>query len=159
MLLVLSGHALMAQSTITLTSKDLKPLIGAWQGSLTYLDYTTGEPYTMPADIDIKRIGKTHQYTFFNKYPDEPKANSTDKVSLSADGTEFNKEKLTSKRRLPNKGIEFTTEVLGQDGNDNKPALFRHTYTITKTTYTCRKEVQFVGTTAWIKRHEYSYKR
>lgn len=38
--------------------KDFNSLIGSWEGSLTYLDYTTGKPYTMSADIEIKRLEK-----------------------------------------------------------------------------------------------------
>ena len=33
--------------------KDLAASTGSWQGKLTYLDYSSGKPYTMPANIKI----------------------------------------------------------------------------------------------------------
>ncbi|MEO5942700.1 MAG: hypothetical protein ABIP30_15405 [Ferruginibacter sp.] len=33
--------------------RDFDKLVGSWEGSLTYLDYSSGKPYTMSADIEI----------------------------------------------------------------------------------------------------------
>ena len=139
--------------------KDFKILAGSWQGTLTYLDYSSGKPYTMPADMDIIRIEKTNKFSFSNIYPKEKSANSVDTVTISKDGNYIDKELVKSRLRLPNGNIEIITEELGEDGNDNKPATFRHTYTFGKTTYSNRKDVQFAGDTKWINRHEYSYTR
>lgn len=35
--------------------EDLKTLIGSWEGSLTYLDYQTNKPFTMPATVVVKQ--------------------------------------------------------------------------------------------------------
>ena len=139
--------------------KDFYKLSGTWEGSLTYLDYSSGKPYSMPADIEIKRIGKTNKFVFSNIYPNETSANSIDTISISADGKYIDKELVKSRRKLPNGDIEIITEEFGKDGNDNKPATFRHTYTFGSTTYKNRKDVQFTGETEWINRHEYSYKK
>jgi hypothetical protein len=48
---------------------------------------------------------------------------------------------------------------MGKDGNDDKEANFKHTYTFGATTFKIRKDVQFIGEKVWINRHEYSYKR
>lgn len=148
-----------AQNKFKTIKKDFEKLTGSWQGSLTYLDYTSGKPYTMPADIEIKRIDKTNKFIFSNIYPNETNANSTDTVSVSSDGKYIDKETVKSRRKLPNGEIEIITEELGNDGNDNRAAMFRHTYTLGATTFRTRKDVQFIGETEWIKRHEYSYKR
>ena len=140
-------------------AKDFKTLAGSWQGTLTYLDYSSGKPYTMLADIDIKRIEKTNKFSFSNIYPKEKSANSVDTVTISKDGKYVNKELVKSRHKLPKGKIEIITEESGEDGNDNKPATFRHTYTFGKTTYINRKDVQFIGETKWINRHEYSYTR
>jgi hypothetical protein len=148
-----------AQISFKTIQKDFYKLSGAWEGSLTYLDYSSGKPYTMLADIAIQRIGKTNKFVFSNIYPNEPNANSIDTISISTDGKYIDKELVKSRRKLPNGDIEIITEELGKDGNDNKPATFRHTYTLGLRTYKKRKDVQFTGETEWINRHEYSYKK
>jgi hypothetical protein len=139
--------------------KDFDKLIGSWEGSLTYLDYSSGKPYTMSADIEIKRIAKTNQYSFANIYPKEKSANSIDTITISKDGKYIDKELIKSRHKLSNGDIEIITEEPGKDGNDHKPATIRQTYTFGKTSYKNKKDVQFVGVTEWINRHEYSYKR
>ena len=139
--------------------QDFAALAGNWEGSLTYLDYTTGKPYTMPANVAIKRIGQTNRFSFSNSYPKEQSANTTDTLTISGDGRYIDTELVKERNVLTNGDIEIVTEEKGKDGNDNKSALFRHTYTVGKTQFTRRKEVQFEGEPNWIKRHEYTYQR
>ena len=148
-----------AQTNYKNLMKDFQKISGNWKGSLTYLDYSSGKPYTMSADIDIKRINKTNKFTFSNIYPNETSANSIDTIIISTDGKYIDKELVKSRKKLPNSNIEIITEEMGTDGNDNKPAMFRHTYTFGKTTYKKRKDVQFAGEKEWVNRHEYSYTR
>lgn len=148
-----------AQVSFKTIQKDFEKLSGTWEGSLTYLDYSTGKPYTMPANLDIKRLGKTNKFLFANSYHKEKSANSIDSLSVSTHGKYINKEFIKSRRKLPNGDLEIITEEKGKDGNDNKPATFRHTYTLGSTTYKNKKDVQFTGTTEWINRHEYAYKK
>jgi hypothetical protein len=148
-----------AQMSFKTIQRDFYKLSGTWEGSLAYLDYSSGKPYTMPANLEIKKIGKTRKFTFSNIYPNETSANSIDTISISADGKYIDNELVKSRRILPNGDIEIITEESGKDGNDDKPAIFRHTYTLGATTYKNRKDVQFSGESAWINRHEYSYKR
>ena len=50
-ILIISGiDSVNAQS---LQVKDLSNSVGSWEGKLTYLDYSTGKPYTMSANIKI----------------------------------------------------------------------------------------------------------
>jgi hypothetical protein len=148
-----------AQISFKTIQKDFDKLSGTWEGSLTYLDYSSEKPYTMPVDIVIKRIGKTNKFIFSNIYPNEKSANSIDTVSISTDGKYINNELIKSRRKLANGDIEIITEEYGKDGNDNKPATFRHTYTLGKTIYKKRKDVLFNDKIDWINRHEYSYKK
>jgi hypothetical protein len=39
--------------------KDLSRSVGSWEGKLTYMDYSTGKPFTMLANI---KIGLTKNY-------------------------------------------------------------------------------------------------
>ena len=137
---------------------DFKNLIGSWEGTLTYLDYSSGKPYTMSANVEIKRIGKSNKFIFSNKYPNETSANSSDTLSISLQGKHIGTELVISRKILKNNEIEIITEENGIDGNDNKAATFRHTYIINKSTFRKRKDVQFKGEREWINRHEYSYK-
>ncbi|TAF34610.1 MAG: hypothetical protein EAZ67_02970 [Cytophagales bacterium] len=148
-----------AQINFKTIQKDFYKLSGYWQGSLTYLDYSSGKPYTMPADIEIKRMGKSNKFILSNIYPNEKSANSIDTLSISTDGKYIDNEMIQSRRKLHSGDIEIITEAQGKDGNDNKPATFRHTYILGKTIFKKKKEVQFEGEKEWIKRHEYSYTR
>jgi hypothetical protein len=137
--------------------EELQPLMGNWQGSLTYLDYTSGKPYSMPANVEIKQIGRSNQLLWTLQYPDEPEANSTDTIALSEDGTQFDGEPIQEIRHDEDGTTRITTMINGVDGNDDRPALLRHTYTMNNDSLTIRKDVQFVGENNWIERHEYSF--
>lgn len=138
---------------------DLHTLLGKWKGSLTYLDYKSGKPYTMPADLEVVAVDRKTQWEFSNIYPDEPEANDKDTLRLTDRGRMFDGESIKSKQRLPNGDLVLVTEVTGTDGNDDQAALIRHTYTIGKLVYEVKKEVRFVGTEQWVLRHTYRYSR
>jgi hypothetical protein len=146
-----------AQTTYKTLVKDFQNISGNWTGSLTYLDYTSGESYSMPADVEIKRIKKKNLFTFSDIYPDEPHANSVDTLILSMDGKYINDELIVSRKKLANGDVIIVTTRTGTDGNDNKPASFRFTYTLGKASFIKRKDVQFEGESEYINRHEYAY--
>ena len=148
-----------AQPDLKTLSKDFQRLSGRWKGTLTYLDYTSGKPYSMPADVYITRVVGTRLYLFSHLYPDEPKANAVDTLRLSPDGKMIDQEIIRSRLKLPGGGVEIITEETGVDGNDQLPATFRYTYRIGKDFFSQRKDVQFAGQTEWIQRHEYVYRR
>ncbi|MCL9807225.1 hypothetical protein NAT51_16965 [Flavobacterium amniphilum] len=137
--------------------KDLKNLIGKWEGTLTYLDYQTNKPYTMPANIEVSFINSNH-FLYKNIYPKEPKANSIDTLKIALNGQELNNDRITSIKRTKN-NIIIVTEVDGNDGNDQKKALLRTTYSLDKSKFSISKDVKFDGTSTWIKRHDYSFKK
>jgi hypothetical protein len=148
-----------AQINYKLVIKDFKKLEGSWDGSLTYLDYSTGKPFTMEANVEIKRLHKTNNFIFTNIYPKEASANSSDTIAISTDGKYIDDELIKSRTKLDKGIVIIISEQIGNDGNDNKPALFKHTYTFQKKKFSIKKEVQFVGTMDWVKRHEYTYIR
>ena len=51
------------------------------------------------------------------------------------------------------------TEIEGEDGNENKKAILRHTYQLISNTYSIKKEVKFEGSDIWVKRNEYLLNR
>jgi hypothetical protein len=142
------------------TPTDLKVLEGNWVGTLTYLDYKSNQPFTMPANTTLRQSNDNPNiYLRSIGYSTEPHANQKDSLIISKDGSMIDDFKVVSNKKLKNGTVEIITEKKDVDGNDNKPALIRHYLTITANTYTNRKDVQFEGTTKWIVRHTYSFKK
>ena len=146
--------------TSMIDTATINLLIGNWKGSLTYLDYKTNKPFTMPADLQIRRLANSNsQLVYSNFYPNEPDANDHDTVTIAQGGAMINNEVVKVRSVLPNGDIQIITEYVGFDGNDHKSAIIRHRYIIGKSNYTARKEVRFKDEAEWIKRSEYSYSR
>jgi ketosteroid isomerase-like protein len=137
--------------------KDLEKAIGTWRGTLTYLDYSSGKPYTMPADLIVSFIDEKKGLVRVFEYPDEPKANSKDTLQLQKDGLFLNEAKIVSNEIEPTGNFTLVTEYNSVDGNDNKKAIIRNTYTLKNNSLSMKKDVQFIGTNNWIKRHEYQF--
>lgn len=160
---VLLAAEIYGQDTIStpdetiITSGDLKNLIGEWTGTLTYLDYSSNKPYSMPANLIVKQGGNENQYLLSTNYPNEPKANSKGKITVSKNGKQLNKKDLKSKERLPDGQIQLITEYVGKD--NNKKAFIRNIYILGEKQFIIRKEVRFENTNEWLKRNEYNYKR
>jgi hypothetical protein len=137
--------------------KDLSASVGSWEGKLTYLDYSSGKPYTMSANINIGLTADGKGYVMAYEYPKEPQANSKDTTFIQDNF--FGKDKIVAFENAPGGGYTLVTEVEGTDGNDNKKAVLRHVYLVTSTSFSITKEVKFEGTELWIKRNEYLLNR
>jgi hypothetical protein len=133
--------------------KDLSASVGSWEGKLTYLDYSTGKPYTMSANIKISLTENKDGYIMGYEYPREPQANSKD--TTYGKGKLFGKDRIVEFSKEGIDGFKLVTEVDGEDGNDHQKAILRHTYLLKSNSYSITKEVKFDGTTNWIKRNEY----
>ena len=48
--------------------KDLAGSIGSWKGNLTYLDYSSGKPFTMLANIKISLTADSRGYIMAYEY-------------------------------------------------------------------------------------------
>lgn len=153
-LLLIVCLSTMAQS---LQSKDLSASVGTWKGTLTYLDYSSGKPYTMAAYIKISLTENRKGYIMRYEYPDEPHANSVDTTYIK--NQLFGKDKIVECKKATDGGFTLVTEREGEDGNDHKKAILRHTYILNAATYSVVKDVKFEGTDKWIKRNEYLLKR
>lgn len=142
-----------------ISSRDFKGLIGCWSGSLTYLDYTSNKPFSMPVTITVKDFSNSNLVICSLEYPKEPAANALDTIFISKDGRLLNNETVKTKRVFGKDSLEIVTEITGVDGNDNKPAILRHTYLLGRNNYSIRKEVHFAGQNDWILRNEYKLVR
>ena len=137
----------------SLQVKDLANSVGSWEGNLTYLDYTSGKPFTMLANIKISLTADKKGYIMAYEYPKEPHANAKDTTAIV--GSLFGNDKIIEFKRDSADGFTLVTEVDGEDGNENKKAILRHQYLFLKNTFTITKSVKFQGTDKWIKRNEY----
>ena len=133
--------------------KDLAASTGSWKGELTYLDYTSGKPYTMLANIKISLTADNKGYIMSYEYPKEPQANAKDTTYVN--DKLFGKDKLVEFNKSTDGAFTLVTEIAGEDGNDHKKAILRHTYTLKSNNYSVVKDVKFDGTDVWIKRNAY----
>jgi len=134
--------------------EDLKTALGDWTGSLTYIDYQSNEPYTMPANLQVKPGKNSLELVLHNVYPNEPKANGKGKFKISAGGQKLNNEPVAAKEIL-NDGVKIITEYNGKD--NNQKALIRNTYILRSGSLIIRKEVRFGDSDQWLKRNEFAY--
>ncbi|MBT8209782.1 MAG: hypothetical protein KJP14_04575 [Eudoraea sp.] len=136
---------------------DLGIISGKWKGTLTYLDYSTNKPFTMPANVSVERGKNEYQVQLFITYPKEPNANSKDKIIISKDGELLNKSRVTSRETLTNQEVKITTEYSGKD--NRKKALIRNVYIFGTHRFIIRKEVKFSDSADWLMRNEYNFVR
>lgn len=155
----LSFYPSYSNSDSTIKPKDFKNLVGCWKGSLTYLDYTSNKPFSMPANIIVKDFKTNNNIICSFIYPEEPGANAPDTIFITKNGRYLNNEEIKTKKKFKRDSLEILTETEGIDGNDNKAAKIRHTYTLGRNTYSIKKEVQFIGQSQWIIRNEYKFIR
>lgn len=152
-----------AQSTTTnsfdgrITADDLESVKGEWTGSLTYIDYSSNKPYSMPADLTVEEGKNQFQYILKYSYPNEPHANSKGKIEITKDGMRINKKDVVSIERTEFDGLIVKTEHSGKD--NKKKATIRNVYIISEDKFVLSKEVKFEDTTEWLKRNEYSFTR
>lgn len=144
-------------STYRFQISTLTSSVGHWQGTLTYLDYSSSKSYTMPAEIDISYTSNKTGYIRAYTYPNEPKANTTDTTYTKESGKYFGREKVVSFVKSNSKDFTLITEFDDVDGNDKKEATIRHKYKLEGNSFIIRMDVKFKGTTEWINRHEYQF--
>ena len=140
-------------------TNDLKLAIGNWEGMLTYVDYTSGEPFKMPANLKVEQGGNEYKLKFYNSYPNEPKANGSSQLIISKNGKLINGKTIVSRNTTEDGVVELIVEYLGKDGNQNKKAVIRLVYTLGKQVLMIRKEVKFQDNDVWLKRNEFAYKK
>ncbi len=141
----------------SITPNDLEVVKGEWTGTLTYLDYTSNQPFTMPADLLVEEGKNQFQLILNYRYPKEPHANSKGKFQITEDGTRINKNEVISIERREKDGLIVQTEYSGKD--DNKKATIRNVYIIGEEQFVIRKEVKFKDSSEWLKRNEYRFER
>lgn len=141
------------------SANDLRPLEGKeWVGSLAYLDYSSKRKTSIKSNITVTRSSKDKlTWVFAMKYPLEPDANHTEEVKLSPDGGSFDGETVIERTKLSNGVLRIVTSKPGKD--DGRDATFRHTYLISRSSFSFRKEVKLESTTDYFERNTYTWTR
>ena len=142
-----------------LTISDLNKLTGTWKGILTYVDYTSSKPYSMPADIIVKATDDNIALVISYEYPDEPHANNSDTLQVNQGGLFLNNEKIISSKFDESGDFLIVTTHQDYDGNDHRAATIKHTYALKGNSFSIKKEVKFKGEKVWIKRNEYQFSK
>lgn len=143
---------------LKLKPADLDVLVGGrWTGKLTYLDYSSNKKTTILSNLVVEKSNESRTWYFRNEYPNEPKANQTDTIALSKDGSIIDGETLTDISRASDGGIKFITEKSVLDNGIER--LYRFTYMISKTRFSVKKEEQRKGKDDFLERNVYEYTR
>lgn len=111
----------------------------------------------MAANITLSLTQDQKGFIRLYEYPKEPHANSKDTTYIR--GNLFGKDQIVEFNKEPSGDFQLVTEVGGEDGNDRKKAVLRHTYLLKEKQFSILKEVKFVGADQWIKRNEYQLQR
>lgn len=136
---------------------DFNLVLGEWEGTLAYIDYSSGEPYTMPANVKISQSKKKNKWNLVISYPNESSANEKDNLKLSKNGKRLNKMNVVARERIESEVLQIITEKTGKD--NKKKATIRNIYILGKNQMILRKEVKFEDSLEWLVRSEYNYTR
>ena len=158
-LLLAASTAASAADLPALRTTDLQMLTGQpWTGTLTYLDYRSNRPVSIRSTLIVSRPkGDEPVWIFDYRYPDEPKANSQETVTLGTDGTTLNGEHVVERTSVAGERLKVVTEESGMD-NDRKAAI-RYTYSIGATSFSIKKGVRYEDAQEYIERNRYEWTR
>ena len=159
LLLCMGATGLQAQVADSMSRSYFLAICGNWQGQLTYLDYTSNKPFTMPAFVTVSPTADSNSFVLYTRYSEEPKANAADTLSLKNNGRFINDERVISRTKTLSGHWEIITENAGVEGNENRQAIFRHIYTIGPNEFIRRKDVRFTDEAHWFTRYTYSFTR
>jgi hypothetical protein len=132
------------QSSAVVLPSDFARLEGdAWHGTLTYVDYSTNKPVTIPCSLRVSRAGND-AWNWATGYDDEPHANSDSIVRIIDGGLAINRagavERVVTRVATAAGEVRIVTEYEGQD--NDLPATIRNEYTISKTQFFVGKRVR-----------------
>ncbi|MGB5008363.1 MAG: hypothetical protein WBO39_15610 [Ferruginibacter sp.] len=141
-----------------LNSGDLDMLSGKWAGELTYLDYTSNQQESIRSFLTVVKK-RNSLYRFSYSYPGESGRDGVDNFRVSEDGTAINKMKIVEYAKIPGGGFKLVLEEKGKDGNNHRPAVFRHIVERSGEKLVLTKMVKFNGEDEFFQRNRYVFNR
>lgn len=136
--------------------QDFETIVGDWQGTLTYSDYSSGKQVIIKSNAMVSRVSE-NQIEYTVSYPDEPWEDTQAVVKLSEGGRLLDGHVVTNRSVVEQGEILLTTMHLGED--DNRPADIRLTYSLSPTDFKIQKDVRFSGSQDFLFRNVYAFAR
>lgn len=156
LLMACSPSVEFAKEGPTASSKDFSVIVGDWQGTLTYNDYSSGEITVIASRASVTSVADNNiKYTV--SYPNEPWEDSDSTINIS-EGGRLLEGHVVSQRQLTDEGTLLLI-TLHQGEDDSRLAEIRQTYGLSPTNFYIRKEVKFEGDDAFIFRNIYEFTR
>ena len=160
LVIVLFVNPVQAQTTtpnFKTTISDFKSLAGKWKGQLTYLDYNSNKPVSIPANTLFEMVSDS-SFDQFIYYTDEPHKNADSRYTIRENGRALNEMKLVERKEEKGK-LLLVFEYRGPDGNDNRMATMQRIMELTGNELKITKMVKYDGEGKFIQRHQYYFIR
>ncbi|MFY0607209.1 MAG: hypothetical protein JXR10_10860 [Cyclobacteriaceae bacterium] len=144
------------RAQVIIDTEDFKMLDNTnWEGTLTYLDYTSGKPTdvatTMQMRISENTIEQDIQYVW------EPHKNVKSKTKIKKNGKFLGSQEVISKSFNKENKTVIITSTQGKD--DGRKATLYFTYEFDEDSYKVSKEVQLDDSEDRFVRNSYQYTR
>ncbi|MCL7964564.1 MAG: hypothetical protein M8858_04005 [marine benthic group bacterium] len=137
-------------------------LLGRWVGELDYLDYSDNETLVkLPTRLvaDFAEDGKGLDLSYFFEEPDGSIVEGRDRFYETADGVFFGDSWAVLEREV-DLSRQSLRVVLARDGmDDDQPARIETTLERRGSRLTITKNVQYVGSSAPIRRNQFRFER
>ncbi|MBF9237976.1 DoxX family protein [Hymenobacter sp. BT683] len=145
-----------------LTGAELSDALADWQGTLTYLNYTSQRTVTLNTVLRGQMTRPDQLLLRFDyEEPNKTHVFGTDTLAFLADGAQVRWDGIDylvqSKEWLPSQTLRLVLEGQGQD--DNRAATIRKTLTLSPHRFIVKKEVRFSPDSAFLQRNQYSFAR
>ncbi|UOQ67835.1 hypothetical protein MUN86_08250 [Hymenobacter volaticus] len=160
--LVVGSVAQASEAPAKVAMQELRAITQEWNGSLTYLDYTTKKPVTLVTTLHgMQATPQELLLNFVYREPNGSQVKGADKVLLSVDGTCLTWDgvplQISSKTYLPNETLQLVLEGRGLD--DKKNCSIKRTMLLSAHQFSILKEVKYNSTTVFVMRNKYEFQR
>lgn len=142
----------------TVSSDDLKQMLGSWSGRLTYLDYTSNKDETINVSLLVeKKNENSFELTF--SYPGESGYGGKDTFLIHDNGRMISAMRVIKKQNNGSNNLQITLEEKGVDGNENKEAMFQHIISLSENKFILTKLVKFESESGFFQRNQFVFTR
>lgn len=138
---------------------DLDLLQGAWDGSLTYKDYSSGRTTNIRVKAEgalIVALPRELKLRF--AYPDEPGHEHEDDYTISDGGRTVGGAAVVE-RSMSDGTLRLVLEDRGKDGKDERPATLHHVVLLGRSSLVLTKLVRYDGDATFFERNSYHLAR
>ena len=147
---------LQLEAQVSISTDDFKDLDGSsWEGTLTYLDYQSGELTDIATTMQFRTTKNSIEQNIHYVWEPHKKVQSI--TIIKKRGKVLGKQKVVSLTKREDGTTILTTQAKGKD--DDRKAIFTFTYEFNHDFYQVTKEVQLEGSNERFMRNRYKYQR